>query len=76
MSVVGFDDIPLARHGWPPLTTEHQNLTGQGERAVRALLDAIGAPAAEGEDMPVEASDVVPRVVVRESTAPAPVRAR
>lgn len=74
LSVVGFDDIPLARHGWPPLTTVHQNFTGLGERAVRALLDAIGAPstAPEAAEAAPEASDVVPRLVVRDSSAPAP----
>lgn len=79
LSVVGFDDIPLARHGWPPLTTVHQNFPGLGERAVRALLDAIGAGpgGASGEpsddsvrETPASASDVVPRLVVRESSAP------
>ena len=49
-------------------------LLGLGERAVRALLDAIGAPstAPEAAEAAPEASDVVPRLVVRDSSAPAP----
>ena len=69
LSIVGFDDIPLARHAAPPLTTVHQHFAGLGERAVEALLGAIGAPGAEGaHDAP--APDVEPRLMVRASTAP------
>lgn len=75
MSVVGFDDIPLAAHAWPPLTTVHQQFAGLGRRAVRALLrmvegdrSAVDAPEAFGD------ADLAPRLVVRASSAPAPVR--
>lgn len=72
VSVVGFDDIPLAAHAWPPLTTVHQQFAGLGERAMAALLRAIGAP-----DVPVDAVDgmsLEPTLVVRESCAAAPAR--
>lgn len=71
LSVVGFDDIPLARHGWPPLTTVHQQFAGLGERAVRAVLQTIdaahdvGVASAELADP----SDIEPRLVARDSSA-------
>lgn len=67
LSIVGFDDIPLARHAAPPLTTVHQHFAGLGERAVQALLRAIGAPAGDAAD--AAGLDVEPRLVVRASTA-------
>lgn len=71
VSVVGFDDIPLSAHAWPPLTTVHQNFAGLGERAVRAVLRATGAGDPEPAD---DAPDVEPRLVVRDSTAASPTR--
>lgn len=68
VSVVGFDDIPLAAHGWPPLTTVHQHFAGLGERAVSALLRAIGP--ADATDAVARAQSVEPALVVRQSTAP------
>ena len=73
VSIVGFDDIPLAAHGWPPLTTVHQHFAGLGERAVAALLRAIDASdPARTEDAvaagPAQPS-VEPALVVRRSTA-------
>ena len=38
VAVVGFDDIPTARHTQPPLTTVHQPLREMGEAAARTLL--------------------------------------
>ena len=38
VAVVGFDDIPLAAHTQPPLTTVHQPLREMGEAAARTLL--------------------------------------
>lgn len=66
VSVVGFDDIPLAAHGWPPLTTVHQHFAALGERAVTAILRAIDAQdAADAPPAPVGE----PALVVRESSA-------
>ena len=41
VSVVGFDDIDLAAHVDPPLTTIHQPIRRKGEEAVRLLLSVI-----------------------------------
>ena len=40
-AVVGCDDIPIAAHTIPPLTTVHVPLFETGETAVRLLLDRI-----------------------------------
>ena len=45
VSIVGFDDIDLAQHVDPPLTTVHQPIRRKGEEAVRLLLTVI-----EGRD--------------------------
>lgn len=48
ISVVGFDDIPVAAHVSPPLTTVHQDFAELGRRSVQSLLAQIrgeGAPA-------------------------------
>ena len=41
VSVVGFDDIDLAQHVDPPLTTVHQPIRRKGEEAVRLLLTVV-----------------------------------
>ncbi|QAY72095.1 LacI family DNA-binding transcriptional regulator [Agromyces protaetiae] len=69
VSVVGFDDIPVAPHVWPPLTTVHQDFRELGIRAVELLLRRM-----RGEDL--ELGPVVePALVARDSTA-APLVAR
>ncbi|HET6706333.1 LacI family DNA-binding transcriptional regulator [Amycolatopsis sp.] len=63
VAVVGFDDIPLAAHTQPPLTTIHQPLRQMGETAATLLLDRLaGAPA------PDEPLIVPTALVIREST--------
>ncbi|MDH6235717.1 DNA-binding LacI/PurR family transcriptional regulator [Cryobacterium sp. CG_9.6] len=69
VSVVGFDDIPLAAHVWPPLTTVHENFTEIGRRAVALLLGEV-----QGTNDSVDTLQTLPRLVVRESTGPAPGR--
>jgi LacI family transcriptional regulator len=41
VSVVGFDDIPIARYVAPPLTTMRVDIAELGRRAFALLLDAI-----------------------------------
>ncbi|MCI0345372.1 MAG: substrate-binding domain-containing protein, partial [Chloroflexi bacterium] len=66
LSVVGFDDIDLAAHVDPPLTTVHQPIRRKGEEAVRLLLAAIETttPLVERVRLPTS-------LVVRRSSAPA-----
>ena len=65
LSIVGFDDVELARYVTPPLTTVHQPKLRLGETAMQMLLDLI-------EERPI-ANQVLPTdLVVRASTAPAP----
>ena len=66
ISVVGFDDIQIAVHINPSLTTVRQPLRKMGEIAARVLLDRI----ANGEDVPKII--IEPELVVRKSTAKAP----
>jgi LacI family transcriptional regulator, galactose operon repressor len=67
VSIVGFDDIQLAGHVQPPLTTLRQEKARLGAEAGRALTRLIAERAAEKEAMtlPVE-------LIVRASTAPPP----
>jgi LacI family transcriptional regulator len=44
MSVVGFDDIPIARYVAPPLTTMRVDIAELGRRAFGLLLDALTDP--------------------------------
>ncbi|UOE46189.1 LacI family DNA-binding transcriptional regulator [Agromyces larvae] len=64
VSVVGFDDIPLAPHVWPPLTTVHQDFQALGRRAVALLLDEMHGTSTASE------FEVEHRLVVRASAAP------
>lgn len=65
VSVIGFDDIPEARHYWPPLTTVHQDFAELGRRAVALLVQQLEGGA--GTEVP---DQILPELVVRESTAP------
>ena len=64
MSVVGYDDIPEARHSWPPLTTVHQDFRRVGEIAVGVVVAALS-----GDEHP-DTDLLPPTFVVRASTAP------
>lgn len=63
ISVVGFDDIRIAVHNNPSLTTVRQPLQKMGEIAARTLLNRIE----EHEDWVPEIS-IEPELVVRNST--------
>jgi LacI family transcriptional regulator len=64
VSVVGFDDIQIALHNNPSLTTVRQPLQKMGEIAARTLLNRIE----EHEDWVPEIA-IEPDFVVRNSTA-------
>jgi DNA-binding LacI/PurR family transcriptional regulator len=66
VSVVGFDDIDLAQHVDPPLTTVNQPIRRKGEEAVRLLLTVI-----QRRDLvKPEHRRLATRLVVRGSTGP------
>ncbi|MFC7878767.1 LacI family DNA-binding transcriptional regulator [Isoptericola sp. NPDC057391] len=64
VSVVGFDDIPLARHVIPPLTTVRQNFHALGVSVVDVLRAAI-----EEEEIPT-VTKIPAELVARASSAP------
>ena len=66
LSVVGFDDIQIAAHNYPSLTTVRQPLQKMGELAARTLLNRIES---RGNFVPEIA--VEPEFVVRNSTGKA-----
>jgi DNA-binding LacI/PurR family transcriptional regulator len=72
LSVVGFDDSPVALHATPPLTTVAQPHEEKGRLAARWLMEEVerGQRPAEGRRRAILPTELV----VRESTAPAPGR--
>ncbi len=63
ISVVGFDDNEFAPQTFPPLTTVRQSFGIVGERCMEILLGLV-------EGAAVDTTPAVPRLVIRESTAP------
>ncbi|MFE5292747.1 LacI family DNA-binding transcriptional regulator [Isoptericola sp. NPDC056618] len=63
VSVVGFDDIPLARHVIPPLTTVRQNFHALGV----SVVDVLRAAIEEQEIPPV--TKIPPEMIARASSA-------
>ena len=65
LSIVGFDDQPMAATLRPPLTTVQQDIKGMGKQALSMLIDIInGTPP---DPLSVYTT---PTLIVRESTAP------
>jgi LacI family transcriptional regulator len=64
LSVVGFDDLPVARWVSPPLTTVRQPLAEMGRAAAQMLCELI-------EGLPLSSSrvELSTELIVRESTA-------
>ncbi|MFP5354149.1 MAG: LacI family DNA-binding transcriptional regulator [Gemmatimonadota bacterium] len=68
ITVVGFDDIPLAQYLSPPLTSVHVPIFEMGERAATRLIAAL-----KGEPVSERRHERLPtRLVVRSSCAPPP----
>jgi LacI family transcriptional regulator len=67
LSVVGFDDISMANFLVPRLTTVTKNARAAGTKAFEVLLARIQNP-----DLPRQQAYIKPRLVLRESTGPAP----
>jgi DNA-binding LacI/PurR family transcriptional regulator len=71
LSVVGFDDNPLAHRSRPTITTVRQDIDGKGRAAAAALVDAIEHARAGELSEPTHV--LLPTaLVVRESTGPTP----
>jgi len=76
LSIVGYDDIPLARWLTPRLTTVHQPLRRMGEEAARLAIrlaeerDERDDQDAASGSAPTPRMDLATSLVVRESTAP------
>ena len=77
LSIVGFDDSPVASNSRPALTTVRQDLAGKGHSAAAGLIAAVQAKAATKTQSPQETLEAARHVVlpveliVRDSTGPA-----
>lgn len=67
LSVVGYDDIPMANYQVPRLTTSSKDTAIGGREAVKLLLARIREP-----NRPRQKVNVPARLIIRESTGPAP----
>jgi DNA-binding LacI/PurR family transcriptional regulator len=70
LSIVGFDDVPLAAHMNPPLTTVRQDVVLWGRVAAASLLSLAENRAPEPRNLPPS------QLVLRASTAPVPAHGR
>jgi len=68
LSVVGFDDFQIATQVWPTLTTVHSPIRTIGLLAAQRLF----AGDQEGKSPVADPESLIPKLVVRESTGPAP----
>jgi LacI family transcriptional regulator len=71
ISIVGYDNMPLARHMTPPLTTIDLPGEALGKMAAEMALQAIEQPELRSETIQMPAT-----LIVRGSTAPPPRRRR
>jgi LacI family transcriptional regulator len=62
LSIVGYDDIYIARYMIPPLTTIHQSTSGIAAMAVDTLIERLGSKRDKGRVIRIE-----PRLVERDS---------
>lgn len=68
MSLVSYDDIPMAKYMVPRLTTVSKDALQQGRAAFNLLLARLQNP-----DLPRQRRESPARFIVRESTGPAPI---
>ncbi len=71
LSVVGYDDSPLATRVYPNLTTVRQDLTVKGHAAAEALIAAMDAARA-GKRARAKRIMIPTELIVRDSTASVP----
>jgi DNA-binding LacI/PurR family transcriptional regulator len=67
LSIVGFDDLPVAQYLTPPLTTVRQPIAELGRTAIATLIDLL-----EAKRPPTLLADLVlqPELVIRDSSSP------
>jgi LacI family transcriptional regulator len=66
VSITGFDDIPLAEHAHPPLTTVHQPIYRIGTMVCQMLVKVI-----RGEELAERHIILQPSLIVRQSSGKA-----
>lgn len=74
VSVIGFDDLEIAAHFIPPLTTIHQPRATIGRTAARMLLERMKLSPRDRADAKVPRVILPVDLAIRESTAPPPHR--
>lgn len=67
IAVTGFDDIPMAEHSHPPLTTVHQPIYQIGKMVCGMLIQIL-----RGEDLLSRQVMLEPKLIVRHSCGRAP----
>lgn len=65
ISVVGFDDLALATHSWPPLSSVAQPKAELGRTAMQSLIELLAGRTGRNHLLD-------PHMVVRQSSAPPP----
>jgi DNA-binding LacI/PurR family transcriptional regulator len=68
VSVVSYDDIPMAGYLVPRLTTVTKDAYTAGKKAFEILLARI-----QNSALPLQAIHIPAKLIIRESTGPAPV---
>jgi LacI family transcriptional regulator len=63
VALVGYDDVPLAQHATPKLTTVRQEIYEGGKRMARKLVDVLAGGSPSAEMLPVA-------LIARGSTPP------
>jgi LacI family transcriptional regulator len=64
IAITGFDNIPLAEHSHPPLTTVHQPIYQIGEMLCQMLVQSV-----TGEMNTIEQKLLEPTLIIRESSS-------
>jgi LacI family transcriptional regulator len=67
ISLLSFDDIPMAKYLAPSLTTVSKDISSLGRAAVKLLLARIQQP-----ERPLHSEQRPARLIIRESTGPSP----
>ncbi len=66
VSVAGYDDLPIAAHTWPPLTTARQPRAELGDATLQLLMEQLNGHPSSTENHRI----LKPKLIVRQSTGP------